>query len=138
MSTARTARRVLIRTSGLLVLSAFIVGLSSSPLRPCFSHPSHGSAPGPTELAGDHHGSLDHASHHAPVGEGSAPAQGHVGCSCLGQCSLEQAPYLARADAPHLALVPAAPKTLVAPSGRDLVEQEQGRVSPARAPPVVV
>lgn len=127
----RSAMRVL----GGVVLSVFLFGFTSGPLRTCLSHPGHAPAQQSTDVAHDHmathHG---HGSSH----EESAPHREHEGCSCLGQCSLEHPHYLPAARMPAPADAPMVPRALRAHTGL-LVTQRVWRALPlARPPPAVV
>ena len=119
-------------TLGTSVLAVFLFGLTSAPLRPCFSHPGHDSGHA-NELAQE-----PIASHHGATTTEHAPASEHEGCSCLSQCSLEHAPHLPGADLPALAYSPIAPKALIAASGRTHTPHDQFGVPLARPPPAVV
>lgn len=121
------------RTLGVPVLGVFLFGITSGPLRPCDSHPGHSSALHETSLASEHVGSHEagHANDHSSVPQ-------HQGCSCLGRCSVEQAPYLPGADVAPVVHTPTAPKALAAASIPHFAGHDRLRIPLARPPPAVV
>jgi hypothetical protein len=121
-----------IRTLGTLVLAVFLLGLTSGPLRKCVSHPAHATGAHAGELAPEHV-----TAHHGPAHEERAPDPGHGGCTCLGQCSLEQAPHVG-VGVPALAHGPEAPRALAAASGALPSPIDRIGIPLARPPPAVV
>jgi hypothetical protein len=118
---------------GMSVLAVFVLGITSGPLRSCVSHPGHAPAQHAHESVPDAHA----GSHHATQAGDEERTPEHPGCSCLGLCSLEQAPYLPVARTPNLAYVPTAPKTISWVSDRTHAKRDQFDVPLARPPPVV-
>jgi hypothetical protein len=117
---------------GVCVLGVFLFGLNSAPLRPCLNHPGHASGEHESEIA------TDHASHHSQANTEGTHDQDHVGCTCLGHCSLEHAPYLKGTADYEPVRSPDAPRTLIAAKGRANVVETLFRVPLARPPPSVV
>lgn len=113
------------------ILSVFLVGSASGPVRTCFTHLGH--APGSSHSTGEMA-----ASHHASEQADETPEAQHEGCSCLGRCSLEQAPYLSSTDHPSLAYAPAVPKALSAATPKPLVEHDPLNLPLARPPPTLL
>ncbi|MGD8280323.1 MAG: hypothetical protein PVJ80_07150 [Gemmatimonadota bacterium] len=133
MIRANTHKRTL-RLLVASILAIFVVGSASGPLRTCYSHLGH--APGSAQAL--HAGAETASSHHVSGHAADDPAAGHEGCSCLGRCSPEQAPYLPGADTPSLAHAPAVPKTLVAAWIQPLPEHDPLNLPLARPPPTVL
>ena len=120
-----------LRALGAGILAVFAFGTASGPLRDCVSHPGH--------AAGQH--SAEHVASSSPgptASAGHLPASEHDGCSCLGLCSLEQAPGLTDAWGPRVAYTPNAPKALVAASARPHAACDAFDLPLARPPPAVV
>ena len=145
-----SADKPVLRPLAMALLAAFAFGSASGPLRTCLTHPGHasGSHVGMTDASGGHtaghaveqtdrhaHGSLPAV---AFAWDSDAPTSGHAGCSCLGRCSLEQAPSLAAADQPATAHVPGAPKALAASAARSDTGRAPFDLPLARPPPAVV
>jgi hypothetical protein len=132
MSRKPAYERTMMRALGTSVLAVFVLGFTSGPLRSCVSHPGHAPAQHAHESVPDAHA----GSHHATQTD-DGPTPPHSGCSCLGVCSVEQAPYLPVAYTPTPAYVPTAPKTISWVSGRTHAKRDQLDVPLARPPPVV-
>ncbi|MDH3207843.1 MAG: hypothetical protein OEO79_14660 [Gemmatimonadota bacterium] len=121
------------RALGVSVLAVFLFGLTSGPLRTCVSHPGHASDQHESQVATEHG-----ASHHPMPATDRAPDAEHEGCSCLGHCSVETAPYAPRAGVPVLAQTPDAPRDLSPVVDQVLTKRDQFRLPLARPPPAVV
>lgn len=149
MNRANACERVT-RVLGTAIVAVFLFGSVSGPLRTCLSHPTHASgshggmhsapqhaaaqgatqAPSHGATHGDTHGETAPAEH--------VPATDHAGCSCLGRCSLENAPGLPGSFGPTTAQASDAPRATVAASVRVYTGRDPFQLPLARPPPAVV
>ena len=139
MVRANAYKRVL-RALGAGVLAVFAFGSTSGPLRTCLNHPSHASGEHGAEHSATSH-AVDHATayagHEPPPPVDHGPASDHEGCSCLGLCSLENAPGLPGERGPSLVAAPNAPKAIAADVVNDFRRHDAFNVPLARPPPAV-
>ncbi len=132
-----------VRALALGLLAAFAFGSASGPLRTCLAHPGHGSGShGAVEDLAQEATHDGHGTHHGPADgtllDHEGPATGHDGCSCLGRCSIQQAPGLVGAGVAAVAYSSAVPKALPAPAVRAHEGHELFDLPLARPPPAVV
>jgi hypothetical protein len=132
-----------VRALALGLLAAFAFGSASGPLRTCLAHPGHGSGShGASEHLTQDASHAGHAAYHADTdgtrAEHDMPSNGHEGCSCLGRCSIEQAPGLSGIGVAAVAYSSAVPKALPAPAVRAHKGREPFSLPLARPPPAVV
>lgn len=128
-----TLHKRAVRTLGVSVLAIFLFGLTSGPLRTCVSHPGHSSSQHGGDAAPEHD-----ASHHASPATDGAPDAEHQGCTCLGVCSVQTAPYAPGADLPALAQSPDATRDLSPAIDQVLLKHDRFRLPLARPPPAVL
>jgi hypothetical protein len=121
------------RVLGALVLSIFLFGVTSGPLRTCISHPGHGLAMPMADVASSHM-----AAHQQTPPDQQRPHREHEGCSCLGQCSLEHPQFLSATPVPVLAQTPIMPRALPPDTGRTHKPHDRLSLPLARPPPAVV
>ena len=112
------------------LLAAFVFGSWTGPLRDCLAHPGHESG-----VHGAEHAASGHV---AETDTHEGPLSGSYACTCLGHCSVENAPSLAAPLPLALTFAPEAPKLLAATSARAYPARAPFDLPLARPPPAVV